>query len=108
MLADYVGFLKQGRLQLSERLVDLRARFRRVEVTASGDGGTGDHPPEWMQWEQTDGVVRFVDSRFDPSETPRRLHQRFGEQARWQAEELSLREIFLALDRPLRTEDRRA
>ena len=105
-LADHVGFLQHGRLETSERLTEMRERFRRIEFKHAGEGGMSDWPAEWLQLEREDDTVRFVDSRFDPVDTPRRLRERFGEQASWQTTSLTLREIFLALGKRPRREDR--
>lgn len=105
-LADHVGFLRDGRLEASERLTEMRERFRRIELKHAGEAGMSDWPAEWLPLEREDDTVRFVDSRFDPVDTPRRLRERFGEQASWQTTSLTLREIFLALGKRPRREDR--
>src|SRR5438552_8011125 len=65
-LADWVGVLNGGRLELAEPVAALQARFRRVDVTLARDGNLGAGAPStWLGLERTAHRVTFVDSRFD-------------------------------------------
>jgi ABC-2 type transport system ATP-binding protein len=105
-LADYIGFLRDGRLRAAGRLSDMQQRFQRIEVNTGAEIRMTDWPSGWLQLERLDGAVRFIDSEFSSGETPRRLRERFGEHASWQATPLSLRQIFQVLGKAPRREDR--
>jgi ABC-2 type transport system ATP-binding protein len=67
--ASHIGYLDRGRLQFSEEMASLTARFREVEVVV-------DSPPllpldrpwpaHWLRPETAPAMVRFVETHFDP------------------------------------------
>jgi ABC-2 type transport system ATP-binding protein len=99
-LADHIAIIDQGRLQLSESVESLLARFRRVEVTLRD----GDMRPEaapmddWLQLERSGQRVRFVDARFSEEESGRRCAACFPG-AVVSAQTMPLRDIYLSLAR---------
>jgi ABC-2 type transport system ATP-binding protein len=97
-LADWVGVLDAGRLLLSEPIDELQARFRRIEVVLPREldaAAAASRPTDWLAYEQSGHVLRFVDTAFGPGrETLYRTH--FPE-ATATAHALSLREIFVTL-----------
>jgi ABC-2 type transport system ATP-binding protein len=99
-LADYVGFIRQGKMIASEPMETLQQRFREVEVTLPESRPL---PPEWpASWlapKNTDRVLRFVESQYHPERTPQQLRQVFSEQAAFTIAPVSLRTIFVALAR---------
>lgn len=99
-LADYVGFLRQGRLIASEPLDSLQRRFREVEVTL---GEPRPLPSEWPAWwlapKVAGRVIRFVESQFELERTEGLLRQMFSDQAAVSVGPISLRGIFVALAR---------
>jgi ABC-2 type transport system ATP-binding protein len=121
-LADHVGILDAGRLQLSEPTESLQARFRRIEVTLPGsherqrvdsDGNSPSHParrsagspstpatlpPTWLAFEQTGALARFIDTRFDAASTESTCRTHFPD-ATITAHPMTLREIFVTLAR---------
>src|SRR5882672_4857767 len=98
-LADYVGVLDAGRLQLSETTEKLQARFRRVEVT--GAASSFSPGADWLDWEQAGALTRFVETRYTGEATERAWRERFGSE-QVIAHPMTLREIFLTLARASR------
>ena len=102
-LADWVGILNGGHLELAEPVAALQARFRRVELTLAGEAGPGpEAPPTWLGVERTARRVAFVDSRFDETETPAAIARVLGPVRDVLTSPMSLREIFLTLARSFR------
>jgi ABC-2 type transport system ATP-binding protein len=97
--ASHVGYIHDGRLLFSEEMPALAERYRGVEVTLEdGFRLPSDWPPNWLNPEHTQRVVRFTDSQFDPEQV-----SRFFPNAREiHSERLSLRRIFVALARAQR------
>lgn len=96
--SSHVGFLRQGRLEFSEELTELTARFREVTVTLDGaDRIPADPPSSWLQVEAADHVVRFVHSRFDEAGTAREFADHFPAARNIEISAMSLRSIFLAI-----------
>lgn len=98
-LASHVGYLDQGRLQLSEEIANLTGRFREVELTLEQPGFLlSDNLPEsWMQVVASAAVVRFVESRFDENHTTTEIRRCFGSPRNVTFTPMTLRAIFLAL-----------
>src|SRR5208337_5179720 len=93
--SSHVGFLHDGRLQSSEELSALSARFREVEVTfetppqpvektAAGKSPALPQPwpAQWLAPGRAGAVVRFADSQFDAESTPAKIHALFGADCR--------------------------
>ena len=96
-LADHVGIIDGGRLQLTESLDSLQRRFRQVHLTLAEPLSTT-FSAEWaLHVEQSEQVLRCVHTRFSP-ETEAQLAGDFPS-ARVEVETMSLREIFVALAR---------
>ncbi len=96
--SSHVGFLHRGRLQSSEELSSLTARFREIEVTCPEDVATpGAWPAAWLNREFSGTVVRFTDSCFDPALTPEQARALFGAACNIDVKPLPLRSIFVAL-----------
>ncbi|MCB1054032.1 MAG: ABC transporter ATP-binding protein, partial [Acidobacteria bacterium] len=101
-LADRVGFLREGKLLLSEETEDLRQRFRRVEVLRTEPGPLPEPWPEsWLLPESAGATVRFVDCRHD-TDSAERLAALFPDRRDLVVEALPLREIVKTL---IRTRD---
>lgn len=79
-LADHVGIIEDGALQVSEPLETLQARFRLVEADASNPA-----PERAICVEHTDHLLSYVDPQFPPNSTTTG------------ASPMSLKQIFLAL-----------
>lgn len=106
-LADRVGILNQGRLELAEDIESLLGRFRRVSCTWPGEGTLNlGLPDSWLRPSQSGRRVEFVDSRFDPETLSTRLQTALPGARDEEVTELTLKEIFLALAREFRLTDR--
>ncbi|HTW63700.1 MAG TPA: ABC transporter ATP-binding protein [Bryobacteraceae bacterium] len=102
--ATHIGYLDRGRLQFSEEMTALTARFREVEVTV-------DSPPllpldrpwpaHWLRPETAPALVRFVETHFDPERTPEEIRRLFGEVRDISARPMPLRAIFVTLARSI-------
>lgn len=107
MLADWVGILDAGRLCLSEPLATVRARFRRLAVTGGGEtSALAVLPPPLgaLQYETAPGSARWIDPRFISEEaSAAQVAGQFPPGAALAVTPLSLREIFVAVTRHLRT-----
>jgi len=102
--ATHIGYLESGRLQFSEEMATLSARFREVEVTLDQPGGLpaalpDRWPDHWLRPEAAPTMVRFIDSRFENGRTQSEIRQLFGEVREVTAYPMALRAIFVALAR---------
>ncbi len=99
-LADRVGFIRRGRLVLSEQLSTLQERFREMEVILGEPAKIRDVWPDTWLLPQADGrVVRFVDSRYINESSANTIREFFPADAKVSASPMSLRKIFLSLAR---------
>lgn len=98
-LADMIAVLDAGRLQFAESTDALLAHFRRIDINLQGSPARIEAPPpSWLELEQCDGLVRFVESRYDRNTTEQNCRGRFPESA-VTAHPMTLREIFITLAR---------
>jgi ABC-2 type transport system ATP-binding protein len=107
--ASHIGYLDRGRLQFSEEMSSLIARFREVEVLM-------DSPPlvpldrpwpaHWLRPETAPALVRFIETHFDPERTPAEIRGVFGEVRDITAHPMPLRAIFVTLARDASARDR--
>jgi ABC-2 type transport system ATP-binding protein len=96
--ASHVGYLEHGKLQFSEEMTALSARFREVEVTLdAAQVLPGNWPGSWLRPETTASVVRFVESQFDEARTLADLGRIFGEPRGLSITPMPLRSIFVTL-----------
>jgi ABC-2 type transport system ATP-binding protein len=98
-LADWVGFMKDGRLQFAERVPALLARFRLVEVVPAGDTLV-DMPavPHWLPRGTAGRTLRFVDTKHDHPDAAAHIASTFPD-CEIRTFPLPLREIFITLAR---------
>ena len=97
--SSHVGYLEQGRLLFSEEMNVLAERFRAVTVTLGGPQPVSKPPAQWLQYEATDSVVKFVHSACRREETEAELRQAFPGAKEIELEPMPLRAIFLAVAR---------
>jgi ABC-2 type transport system ATP-binding protein len=100
--ASHIGYLDRGRLQFSEEMSSLTARFREVEVVV-------DSPPlvpldrpwpaHWLRPETAPALVRFVETNFDQERTTADIRKLFGDVRSISAHPMPLRAIFVTLAR---------
>jgi ABC-2 type transport system ATP-binding protein len=99
-VADYVGFLRDGRLTASEPLESLLARFREVEaVLPEGSSGPPLRRASWMSPARTGGVLRFVESRYETGVSEAAWEEALPAATSIEATPMSLRQVFVALAR---------
>jgi ABC-2 type transport system ATP-binding protein len=99
-LADWIGFMRAGRLVFAEAVTTLLNRFRLVEIVAQ-DGDAPEFPlvPEWLLQGRAARTLRFIDTAHDREDARNRIAASFPGAA-IRTSPLSLREIFVALARP--------
>ena len=100
--SSHVGYLEQGRLLFSEEMSELAARFREVTVTLGSPAAQKAVPPQWLHYEASDSVVRFVHSSCRGEQTAAELRQMFPDARDIAMEPMPLRAIFLAVARARR------
>ena len=102
-LADWIGILNKGRLELCESVVSLQARFRQIEVRVSEEvPWPASFPASWLLAEKAAQRLQFVETQYDPMETEKSLRQKFATSQQVVATPMSLKSIFLALARTYR------
>jgi ABC-2 type transport system ATP-binding protein len=96
--ASHIGYLDGGRLQFSEELEALSARFREISLTFEAPPALPrDWPANWLQPEIAGPVVRFIDTRFDEQRTATEARRMFPEFRDMAADAMPLRSIFVSL-----------
>ena len=96
--ASHIGYLNQGKLQFSEEMTALSARFREVEVTLDAvPAMPANWPATWLRRETSAAVVRFVESQFDEERTMAEVRKMFGEPRGVAITAMPLRSIFVTL-----------
>lgn len=99
-LASHVGFLREGKLLVSEERDALQERFREVEVTlAHAPPERLDWPKDWLHVRLTANVLRFVAREYDEPLTRAQVRNVLGETEDIRASRMSLREVFVVLAR---------
>ena len=102
-LADWVGIMKEGELQLCEQVSSLQARFRKVEAVLPTEGGDlGQIPESWLLVDHAGHRLSFVETQYSNGNTELDLHRRVPSCEQIGVNPMSLREIFLALARTYR------
>jgi ABC-2 type transport system ATP-binding protein len=107
-LADWIGVINEGRLELAEPVSSLVARFRRVEVATESDAGVPSPlPASWLLPEAAGRTVRFIDSRFVDSDYGARVRSAIPGAHDISVTPMPLREIFIVLARVFRLAESR-
>ena len=98
-LADWVGFLQNGRLVFAEPVDALLKRFRLVEVVVASDPAPGlPARPEWIAQGASGRTLRFVDTKHTDPDAESRIAATFPG-ATVATTPLALRDIFVTLAR---------
>jgi ABC-2 type transport system ATP-binding protein len=100
--ASHIGYLDRGRLQFSEEMTSLTARFREVEVIVEPPAtlpADRQWPANWLRPEATQALVRFVETRFDSERTAGEIRRLFGRVQQISVNPMPLRAIFVTLAR---------
>ena len=96
--ASHIGYLDQGRLQFSEELEALSARFREVALTfEAAPTLPREWPANWLQPEAAGPVVRFVETQFEEERTAAEARRLFPEFRDMAVNAIPLRTIFVTL-----------
>jgi ABC-2 type transport system ATP-binding protein len=102
-LADWIGIINHGRLELAEPVADLLARFRQVELTLAADAALPEPLPSTWLLPQTAGrTVRFVDARFSDDSSIPLIHASWRDIRDVLVTPMPLRQIFITLARVYR------
>jgi ABC-2 type transport system ATP-binding protein len=102
-LADWIGILNKGRLELCESVTSLQARFRQIEIRVSEEvPWPSPFPTSWLLADKAAHRLEFVETRYDTGETEKALRQMFPMSQQVLATPMSLKSIFLALARTYR------
>ena len=96
LLADHVGILAGGRMRLAASMDDVRARFKRVEMTASEPLSANGTQPGWMSVERAGNRLGFIAETADEDGLAHELSRRYAA-ARIDVRPATLREVFVAL-----------
>jgi ABC-2 type transport system ATP-binding protein len=103
-LADWIGFITNGRLRFAEPVSSLQSRFRLVEVVAAGD--TVPAIPArngWIPAGAAGRTARFIDTAHSGAPSEERIATTFPE-AEIRTSAMPLRDIFVCLARTHRAE----
>ena len=101
--SSHVGYLEGGRLQFSEEMASLTARFREVEVSVDAAPSLpAAWPATWLRPETASAVVRFVESRYDGERTVAEVRRVFPDCRNVEVHAMPLRSIFVTLARASR------
>jgi ABC-2 type transport system ATP-binding protein len=102
-LADWVGMINAGKVELAESAESLQTRFRRIECVVGADVRLPvTLPKSWITPEITTRSVSVVDSQYEEGVSEKRLKEVFPGADQFSVSEMSLREVFLALARTFR------
>ena len=104
--ASHIGYLDGRRLQFSEDLESLRARFREIELTfETAPPLPREWPAAWLHADTAGPVIRFVETQFDEQRTPAEVRRLFPDYRDMAANGMPLRSIFVTLAKAGRKAD---
>ena len=102
-LADWIGVINEGRLELAEPVSSLVARFRRIEAATGGPAAAPPAAPaSWLLVEAAGRTVGFVESAFDEDACTARVREAIPGAGAITVTPMSLRDIFIVLARVFR------
>lgn len=101
--ATHIGYVDNGRLQFSEEMQTLSARFREIEVTVDAAPSLPQPwPLGWLRPQSSAAVIRFVETHFDRQRTEDEVRRLFPSVKQIEVRAMPLREIFVTLARSSR------
>ncbi len=104
-LADVVGIIEKGRLELDESVDSLKERIRRVSVTISENAELpGSLPSGWKSARTNLRNIEFFDTEFEANRSDKLIHAILPGVERIDFEPMTLREIYVALLKQKRRE----
>jgi ABC-2 type transport system ATP-binding protein len=95
--ASHIGYLDKGKLEFSEELSTLTARFREMEVMLDESALPAPWPSHWLSPQTSPAVVRFVEMHYDPERTNSQIQLLFRGVKNIEANPMPLRSIFVTL-----------
>lgn len=95
-LADWIGFMVEGRLVFAERVDALLKRFRLVEVVRPDDTAAVPAKDGWVTLGHSGRTTRFIDTRHDGPDAAERIAAAFPG-ATIRITPMALRDIFISL-----------
>jgi len=102
--ASHIGYLDRHKLQFSEELESLSARFREIVLTFdTAPPIPPNWPSTWLHPETSGAVIRFTDTQFDPNRTPAEVRRLFPESRDMSVTGMPLRSIFVTLAKSSRS-----
>jgi ABC-type multidrug transport system ATPase subunit len=100
LLADWVGFLGEQSIQLSEPAEVMRTRFKHVDVMLESDiQRLNTLPADWLSVEQAARHLKFVASSTAPDFEHAVVRAQLPDAVRVEIREASLKEVFVAFHR---------
>jgi ABC-2 type transport system ATP-binding protein len=102
-MADWIGILNRGRLELAEPVSSLLGRFRQVDVAVDVAAALpASLPSSWLLPAAEGRVVRFVESQFEEAALGEKVRALLPGARDIGTQPMSLRNIFVALARVFR------
>ena len=102
-LANWVGIINDGRLQMAEPIRSLQSRFRKIEATFPAEIEAAPAlPAAWINLQTFAGGVKFVATNYQPDLTEAEVGNVLGPCDHVSAHPMSLRDIFVALAKTYR------
>jgi ABC-2 type transport system ATP-binding protein len=102
-LADWIGIINHGRLELAEPVSSLLARFRQIDVATDTEAAVPPNAPNgWLLPQAAGPVLRFVDTAFSETDTPALIHSLVPGVRDIQVSAMPLRQVFITLARVYR------
>lgn len=100
-LADWVGYLDAGSMQLSETMDALHARFKHVEIVFAGPDASRAQPAgsDWISMERAGPLLTGIVSTVESGALAQRLAAHHPTATRIDIRRATLREVFVALAR---------
>ncbi len=96
--ASHVGYLADGRLQFSEEMTALSARFREIELTLDqAPPLPSNWPVSWVNPQRSAAVIRFVETNFQEARTVAEIRRLFPRVHGMSVSPMPLRAIFVTL-----------
>jgi len=102
-LADWVGIINKGNLKYSDKISTMQENFRSVEVITEGESKSLSSLPEnWLNPEASGHTIKFVDNEYSAEKLKADLNANIPDFKDFNANPMSLRDIFLALAKTYR------
>jgi ABC-2 type transport system ATP-binding protein len=97
--ASHIGYMDDGRLLLSESILNVRASYRRIVATGSSPIAIPPAlPAEWLQFTSEGIAAQWTETAYDPARTVAQAREVLGP-VELSATPLTLREVFLTMAR---------